>query len=247
MKQWVNIFEKIRDAEIDFFPFPHFVIRDFFSPNQLNDLRRSFPKEKIRQSKMTSKSRYTIVHESRQFNDLLNESLVWKNFYDQMSSDNFVSSVRQKYTETSDFSGDMSELELVSQMDITFASSGYKRSIHLDRGFHFFNSFIYLNGREEFSGEGGDLQFHKVKNPEGSFDKFPDPSLIEDTKTLELEGNTFVGFFCSPWSYHSVVPMKNNTGTRDFVYCALNAAGGENLWPEAIVFSEERRKRFISE
>ncbi len=240
-------FNKVKNAKIQHEPFPHFVIRDFFSPDHLSNVRESFPKSRIEQAKMTSKSRYTIIHNSEHFNDLMNENLTWNRFYEQMSSNFYKEIIKSKYEETGNFAGDLSDIELKSQMDITFAKRGYTRSIHLDRGYHFFNSFIYLNGRNEFGGKGGELQFHKVSKVGELYDKFPEANRIESTKIIKVESNTFVGFFCCPWSYHSVVPMEDNDGTRDFIYCALNEANEKNLWPEAIVISEERRKKFISE
>ena len=240
-------FSKIKNAEIQYEPFPHFVIKDFFASFHLRSIREGFPKSKIEQSKMTSKSRYTIVYESEYFKELMQENLVWNQFYKQMSSDLFKEIIRDKYEETANFAGDMSDIDLKFQMDITFAKRGYTRSIHLDRGFHFFNSFIYLNGRDEFGGEGGELQLHEVAKGRGLYDKFPETNRIESTKIIEIESNTFVGFFCCPWSYHSVVPMRGNNNTRDFIYCALNEANEKNLWPEAVVLSEKRRKKFILE
>jgi len=240
-------FDKIKKSEIQHDPFPHFVIKDFFSLDHLFNIRESFPKSRIKQAKMTSKSRYTIIHGSEHFRNLMQENLVWNRLYEQMSSEIYKRVIKNKYRETGNFAGDLSNIELKPQMDITFAKSGYTRSVHLDRGFHFFNSFIYLNGRDDFGGEGGELQFHKITKTEELYDKFPDDNLIESTKVIEVESNTFVGFFCCPWSYHSVIPMKGNTGTRDFIYCALNEANEKNLWPEAVVLSEERRKKFISE
>ena len=249
MKLFEVDLDKIKRAEIQTDPFPHFIIRDFFDSSYLKSIRADFPRERIRESKVTSKSRYTIVHKSENFERLMNESLVWKRFYEQMCSSKFLQIIKLKYLETDNFAGieNFNSIDLSPQMDITFARKGYKRGIHLDRGFHFFNSFIYLNGHEEFGGRGGELQFHKVKNKGDSYDKFPPRESVTSTKVIPVDGNSLVGFFCCPWSYHSVVPMESNTGDRDFVYFALNEKHGRNLWPQAKVISEERRRSFISE
>ena len=240
---------KIKRAKIQPDPFPHFIIRDFFDPDHLKTVRADFPRKKIRDSKVTSKSRYTITHESENFKGLMDQSLVWRNFYEQMRSSEFLEIIKSKYLETDNFAGieNFSSIDFSPQMDITFARSGYKRGIHLDRGFHFFNSFIYLNGHEEFGGTGGELQFHKIENQGDSYDKFPPIESVISTKLIPVDGNSLVGFFCCPWSYHSVVPMEASTGDRDFIYFALNEKYGKNLWPQAKVISEERRRHFISE
>ena len=241
--------EKIAKAEIKMDPFPHFTISNFFDAEFLANLRKDFPRSEIESSKMTSKSRFTMLHRTESFLSLIESSVYWRELYESISSTMFENLIRRKYNETQDFAGlgDPVEIDLSSQMDITFARDGYKRGVHLDRGHHFFNSFIYLNGHDEFGGTGGELQLHSVKNVEGAYDKFPDSSSVLSSKKIKVEENMFVGFFCCPWSYHSVVPMEGSTGTRDFVYCALNEASERDLWPAATVHSQERRGAFLAE
>ena len=242
-------FNKFNNIELSIYPFPHFVIKDLFNQRDMDKLTFNFPKDLIRKDGQSSKNRYTLIHNSDNFKSLVSTSKPWSTFYKIMNSNVFQEKIKDLYKKTNDFAnlGDVDNIDLSFQMDVTFAKQGYQRSIHLDRNHHFFNSFIYLNGHDEFGGTGGELELHEVKPKNGLYDKFPSEKDILYTKTIKIEKNSLVGFFCCPYSYHSVVPMKNNTGTRNFIYCALNEAAGSDLWPKAQVVCEKRRERFLNQ
>jgi hypothetical protein len=242
-------FEVFDDIKMEMYPFPHFIIENVLDWTFLKLLRDEFPKDLIRMDKESSKGRFTLIHNSKKFKKLMSRSKPWKSFLDKMGSDLFQVKIKDLYKKTDDFAnlGNLDGLNLSLQMDLSFAGKDYQRSIHLDRNHHFFNSFIYLNGHEDFGGTGGELRLHEVFNRDGIYDKFPEEEDIRYTKTIAIKENSLVGFFCCPYSYHSVVHMKDSIATRDFIYCALNESSGLDLWPQAKIISEKRRQRFLKE
>ena len=104
--------------------------------------------------------------------------------------------------------------------DISIASEGYVREIHLDMSHRFLNFLIYFENSEDVGGEGGELCLYNN-----------DLSLYNVSKPKD---NKAIFFFSTPQSWHSVNKMINTKKWRKFIYggysCSFQSFKNVGVW-----------------
>ena len=155
------------------------------------------------------------------------------------------SSVVRAYSDCVDFP-DLAEHNLFTRVDISVARDGYSRPAHLDREYHLAINFLYLSGKDDYGGEGGELKLMAPlsEKPPTTGDKFPDESSLKDGTIIAPQAGLLAGFLRTNKSWHTVNPMVGNHGERVFIFFGVDS--DVDIWKGSFVESEQRRDYFLS-
>ena len=247
-----NLFKKIKTAKIETYPFPHFVIYDFLPQHIYHEMHAQYPGDDVFESaKSSSKARKIIESSDPKFQQLiLKKADKIRELFEITQTREYQNLFLQKYDKhLAQLGADLSASLLHSQMDITRATTGYQRSVHLDRTTHIISSMLYINSTDDYEGEGGDLCLHELKNNTNDiYDVFPEDKDVPIVKRLQTKGNMFVCWVGCHIGYHSVIPITKSNGYRKFIYIAINDKN-DTVWNKINikVLSDERRQKFINE
>lgn len=101
------------------------------------------------------------------------------------------------------------------------------RGPHLDNPNKMYNSLLYFRDPED-SSNGGDLTFHRLKQPGYPRPKASriDASTVTEIATVPYAANTLVLFVNAPQAIHSVSPRSVSPATRRFVAIMGDCYGG---------------------
>jgi len=232
------------------YPFPHFVIRNFLPDHTFRAIYDSYPGDDIfLDAKSSSKSRKIVEETDDKFQQILDANQNLRHLFDATQGKAFQEIILKKYlNHIKKLGGDLSTAVISPQMDITRATAGYTRSVHLDRTHHIVSSMLYLNSTKDIGGEGGDLCLHDIKRNTNVFDVFPKNEDCPIVKKIKTERNLYICWLGCHLGYHSIVPLTKTNGYRKSIYIAIND-DINSVWKNQNikVLSEERRQQFINE
>ncbi len=154
-----------------------------------------------------SLGRVNALHGSPEQRDLLSSCPETVKVISQIS-ESLPSSIVSAYSDFVDFP-DLADHNLFTRVDISVAKDGYSRPAHLDREYHLAINFLYLSGKDDYGGEGGELKLIAPVNgkPITTGDKFPDESWLEDGAIIAPQAGLLAGFLRTNKSWHTVNPM----------------------------------------
>ena len=123
---------------------------------------------------------------------------------------------------------------LAVRMDLGQAGIGYHKLIHCDRPNRLITMIVYFCDADELGSVGGDLMVHEHLNKDSfkAYSEYPRHPKEEQTKviaTVRPKENLGVLFPCTNNSYHSVSPIEEQTGYRNFIYCSVYGTG-KSVW-----------------
>lgn len=234
------------DIEINDLPFPH------FSYQFLGKKDAVVLKEEILQSardqnnlfREGSLGRINALHGSAEQRELLSRCPETVKVIKQIS-EALPSSIIKAYSGCSDFP-DLTKHNLFTRVDISVARDGYSRPAHLDREYHLAINFLYLSGKDDYGGSGGELKLMQpvIGSPPTTGDKFPDESSLADGVVIKPQAGLLAGFLRTNNSWHTVNPMAGNQGERVFIFFGVDS--DRDIWDGCFVESEQRRAYFLS-
>jgi len=247
-RPFTGINDKITDAKVEVQPFPHYKIDQLISAEEALKIGAEIsdyllPRWDVAHA--SSIGRRNIMFDTEDYHAFLSSSVFARPIVQHLA-DILPHLVYTKYKNYFD-TASIREDELFCRVDLSAAQAGYVRGPHLDRERNFGINFLYLNGPDQYGGSGGDLLLMEP-SPHGSKvqvgDKFPDEHDLQIAQTVTPHAGLFTGFLRTNNSWHTVVPMAQNTGPRLFIFFAVNA--DRDLWPNNKVVAEARREAFLN-
>ena len=205
-------------------PFPYMVVENCFDTDTFTKLVEEFPDD-FQNTVMGGRRRLDLskYHTNKLFSkyeNWIDNSPTWKQFYDYLNDDTLLKSKLDEYqSEMSEWgsvlnSGNVSlETNCFLHIDWSSSGNGYEREVHRDSPKRIWNFLIFFNDKDW---KDGDFIIHRKEN--GKF--------IVD-KVVEAKANMGVFFLSTPNSFHSVSKQHSTNTHRNFIYGSYSHRNGE--------------------
>lgn len=116
--------------------------------------------------------------------------------------------------------------ELHIELDISVANDGYTREVHTGNRDRVASLLVYLNGREEIQGEGGELVLFRSSDgtPYDQLERQPADASVTEVARIPPVSNTGVFFASAKNTYHSVSAVSGAQYPRKFIYLGITSS-----------------------